>query len=484
MITLRRALRHAVLASLFAAAATAAAPAAGASAATGCDRVAAPGGSNSAAGTEAAPYATAQKLVDSVAPGQVGCLRGGRYSENVRVNHGGTSDSNRVIIRSFPGERAAIHGRLYVPDESNFVTFEQLDLNGHDSPMCGTVSDYCQQPSPTVNGDDVIFQDDDVTNDHSGICFALGNQAYGAAQRVIIRRNRIHDCGRIPSSNHDHGIYLSDANDVQILDNVIYDNADRGIQLYPAADRTVVRGNIIDGNGEGVIFSGEGGDTSDDNVVENNVITNAKIRFNVESWYPNGSGSGNVARNNCLYGGKQGNVGTQDGFKATSNLVVDPQYTDRGAKDFRLKPGSPCAAVLAGAQLPAAPLDTSGQPDTQTNAPATATTGNGSTPTTQPSGKPGNVVLQSASVKPSKRRGRSRVRVAGHISGGGARKVKVQMRRGGSWKTIGIVRNVGNTFRIVLNTRVRGLTAADRPTVRVVVPGAVASNPVRARSAH
>jgi parallel beta-helix repeat protein len=478
-------LRRALLVSLVAAAATVAGPAASASAADGCDRVAAPGGSNSAAGTEAAPYATAQKLVDSTAPGQVGCLRGGRYSENVRVNHGGSSNSNRVTIRSFPGERAAIHGRLYVPDESNFVTFEQLNLNGHDSPMCGnTGSDYCQQPSPTVNGDDIVFQDDDVTNDHSGICFALGNQAYGAAQRVIIRRNRIHDCGRIPSSNHDHGIYLSDANDVQILDNVIYDNADRGIQLYPAADRTIVRGNIIDGNGEGVIFSGEGGDTSDDNVVENNVITNSKIRFNVESWYPNSSGTGNVARNNCLYGGKQGNVGTQDGFKASSNLVVDPQFTDRGSKDFRLKVGSPCAAVLAGAALPAAPLDTSGQPDTQSDSPATPAGGDDPAPATEPAGKPGSVVLKSASVKASKRRGRARVRVAGRVTGGSARRIKVQVRRGGHWETVGTVRNVSGTFRIVFRTRTKGLSSAGRMAVRVVIPGSIASNPVLARSAR
>ena len=41
-----------------------------------------------------------------------------------------------------------------------------------------------------------------------------------------------------------------------IRDNWIYDNADRGVQLYPDADGTVVTGNVIDGNGEGVIFGG------------------------------------------------------------------------------------------------------------------------------------------------------------------------------------------------------------------------------------
>src|SRR4051794_12114924 len=79
----------------------------------GCTRVAAPGGSDSAAGTEAAPFATAQRLVDSLAPGDVGCLRQGTYAENVTVNRGGSSDGARVVLRSYTGERAKISGRLY-----------------------------------------------------------------------------------------------------------------------------------------------------------------------------------------------------------------------------------------------------------------------------------------------------------------------------------------------------------------------------------
>jgi parallel beta-helix repeat protein len=457
---------------LAAAALTTAAPAANASAAD-CDKVGSPG-----------PGA-AQRLFDSLTPGQTGCLHGGRYSENVRVNRGGTSDSNRITVRSFPGERAALHGRFYVPDESNFVTLEQLDFNGHDSPMCGSSGDYCQLPSPTVNGDDIVFQDNDVTNDHSGICFSLGSTGWGTAERVIIRRNRIHDCGRMPATNHDHGIYLSDSEHVQILGNVIYDNADRGIQLYPAADNTVVRGNVIDSNGQGVIFSGDGGQTSDNNLVENNVITNARIRFNVESWYPTGTGTGNVARNNCLYNGRQGNVGAQDGFVATRNLIADPEYVDRGGKDFRLKDGSPCAAVLAGAEVPAAPLDPTSRPGGETNVPVAAPADNGgddqATPEQPTTTKPGSVKLENVSVKRGSR-GRSRVRVAGKVTGGGPTKLRVQVRRGGTWKTIGIVPNVNGTFRVVLRARASQLRSAGRMTVRVVVPGLDASNQVRART--
>ena len=466
-MSLRRSLRRSLLLGLTVAAATVPAPSS--ASAAECDRVASPG-----------PGA-AQRLIESVAPGEVGCLREGRYSENVTIRRGGSSDSSRVTIRSYPGERAELFGRLAVNDSANFVTVEGLKLNGAAAPACVSGASCSILPSPTVNGDDVIFQDNEVTNDHTAICFTLGSGSQ-LAKRVIIRRNRVHDCGRMnPVTNHDHGIYLSAAEDVQILDNAIYDNADRGIQLYPAADRTIVRGNVIDGNGQGVIFSGDGGDTSDDNIVENNVISNSRIRYNVESWFPQGSGTGNVARNNCLFNGRQGNVGEQDGFVAIRNLIVDPLYTDRAGKDFRLKAGSPCAAVLEGAEVPAAPLDPTSVPGGTTTTPTAPTTDSEPTPEKKPKGKPGRVVLENASVKMSTRRGRARVRVAGRVTGDAPQRIKIQVRRGGKWRTIAVVPQVQGTFRIVRRARVAGLSSARRTTVRVVAPGAK-SNYVLART--
>src|SRR5437867_220631 len=85
---------------------------------------------------------------------------------------------------------------------------------GTDAPTC-TSSPICRLPSPTVNGDHVTFQDNDVTNRHQGICFNLGNASYGRAESDTIQRNRIHDCGQLPANNHEHGIYLSYADDTQ-----------------------------------------------------------------------------------------------------------------------------------------------------------------------------------------------------------------------------------------------------------------------------
>jgi hypothetical protein len=142
----------------------------------------------------------------------------------------------------------------------------------------------------------------------------------------------------MPPTNHHHGIYVEASDGARIVENWIYDNADRGVQLFPDAQGTYVARNVIDGNGQGVIFSR----TSAGNVVENNVLSNPALRYNIEDWEL--SGGGNVARRNCLWSDRLKGGGIQPGISVSvvDNLVIDPGYVNRAAKDFRLKPGSPC----------------------------------------------------------------------------------------------------------------------------------------------
>jgi parallel beta-helix repeat protein len=296
------------------------------SAAGPCDEVASPG-----------PGA-AQDLVDSLSPGQTGCLRAGLYEGNVKVSTSG------ITLTRYASDKATVKGRFWIADGADNVTVEGLYLDGTNPNIL---------PSPTVNADGATFRRNDVTNYNHSICFVLGHPDWGRADNTTIEFNRIHNCGRLPVTNHDHGIYVASATNTLIRGNWIYDNADRGIELYPDAQNTTITGNIIDGNGSGIIFSGEFGVASNGSRVEGNVIANSRVRDNVESWYPPGNpiGHDNVVRDNCVKGGAyddgDGGISEQRGFKVVETLRTKPTYASRSTRDFRLEPGNPCRDVLA-----------------------------------------------------------------------------------------------------------------------------------------
>jgi hypothetical protein len=237
-----------------------------------------------------------QQLVDPLRPGQTGCLGPGVHTGDVVIRQGGSAAAP-ITLRSVPPRSATIRGQLRIADGANFVRVADLVLAG---------TNVLDKPSPLVNGDDALFSGNDVTNPGDS-CFVLGDKVWGVAERTVIARNRIHNCG-VQGTNRDHGVYVRQALDTVVKDNVIERNPDRGVQLFPNADRTVVRGNLIDRNGEGVIFSGDAVDTSDDNLVAGNIITRSRLRWDVESYWYRGRGHGNVLRGNCIAGAVRGPV--------------------------------------------------------------------------------------------------------------------------------------------------------------------------------
>lgn len=333
-------------------------PGAASASSSACDVVAAPSGNDAAAGTLSEPLRSAEATVEALGGGETACFRAGTYTFtelNVR--------SEGVILTSYDGERATLKGQLRIERSATGAVIEDLLLNGV-NPNDGF--------SPLIYADDAIVRNNEITNERTTNCLHVARYYDEPAPRnVVVEGNTIHDCGG-HDPNHDHGIYVAASRDMTIANNEIYDNADRGIQLWPDAQRTHIYGNVIDGNGQGVAFGGYQGISSSDSLVEHNIITNSNVRHNVESYYPEDTapGSGNVVRDNCIYGADGWYAGANGsgiqvpevGFTASNNVLADPQFVDPAANDFRLAANSPCAGILEGASAPAHPqisLDTS-----------------------------------------------------------------------------------------------------------------------------
>src|ERR1700733_3664618 len=300
-----------------------------------CNLVASSSGSDSAAGTLSAPFQTAQKLVSSLTPGETGCLEAGTYSENVTFRTAGTATAP-ITLTSYPGQTATIVGRMYIVDGANYTTITRLNLNG-ENPQ--------QALSPMIDANNATFSHDNVTNDHTGTCFGIGSATWGWATGTLITHDTIHDCGQLPATNAQHGLYIGAATDTTIAWSLIYGNADRGIQLYPDAQHTTIDHNIIDDNGEGIIISGADGAASSYTNIYDNILSNANVRHDVESYWPPGNpvGVDNTVHNNCIWGGGEGGIGMADGgYRASENLKASPQFVNEAAHDYELRATSPC----------------------------------------------------------------------------------------------------------------------------------------------
>ncbi len=405
-----------------------------ASASVSCDSVAGPG-------------TDVQEFAESVAPGQTGCFRAGSYSfEELKVS------TPRITLAAYPGETAILSGRVWVARGADGVTFSGLALDGRNSR---------DLPSPSVNAADTTFNEVDVTSHHASICFKLGDSQYGRAIGTVIENSRIHDCGRYPHTNMEHGIYIGQSDGVVIRDNWIYDNADRGVQVYPDAQGTQVVGNVIDGNGEGIVISGDGTTASSGTVVRNNVISNSKVRWNVEASWPGGVvGTANVVSENCIYadsgsayynqnGGVLPPAEGAKGFVSSTNLVAEPQFVDAGGDDFTLVPGSKCD-LGRGSEGDSAAIVLSPS----------------RTPTV--AGKAG-----------AGHRGRTvaRVYLVGRAVRLSSRRVRIVKYQKGAWHRVART-HVRHNGRFRVSTRLLLAGKRGRVRLRAVVPGVISSRPI------
>jgi hypothetical protein len=319
----------------------AAAAAPTARAAAGCSRYASPNGSDAAAGTRRHPFRTAQRLVDSLRPGQRGCLVHGVYRGEVRISHGGTGRGGRIVLTSLnPTNRATIAGLVYVPAGSNWVSVSHLRLNGRNGG---------ELPSPIVDGDHVTFAYDNVTNRNTqSVCFIVGS-ATDRSAGFVAAYDRVHNCGDMRTRRdlagdphtgfYEHAFYVQNATRFRITQTIMFTISGRCVQLYPDATDGEVDRNLCDGAGTGVIV-----DSASSNVlITRNIFTNAVVQGGIAEG-STFAGSGDVAEQNVLWHDHPSYYQIRGpGFTVARNHLVPPMYRNRAARRYRLRRGSPAA---------------------------------------------------------------------------------------------------------------------------------------------
>jgi len=306
-----------------------------------CQVYVSPTGSDSSAGTLAAPWRTVQHAFNYAQPGQRVCFRGGTYpmtkttGYNQNLTRSGTPTS-RIIFTNYPGEVAVIAGSTRV--DADYITFL-----GNPVSKPGLI--FSGPGATNMDLIDVMYSHD-VTFDHVEIRngkYHAGLYQYGGYSIKVIGCY-IHDNGRPGYINTDQGIYwdaTAGAGNL-IANNVVEHNVAMGVQLYPAPSGVVVEDNTIVNNGNyGMVVYGSLHKIVN-NILSNNgnSATNPQMKidspssFTIDSnilWHPNTRQQGYWDLCGC--------------HPVTRSILKNPMFLNPSTHLYQLMTGSPAIRV-------------------------------------------------------------------------------------------------------------------------------------------
>jgi Right handed beta helix region/Protein of unknown function (DUF1565) len=335
-----------------------------------------PKGVDSNPGTSAAPFKTIQRAADIAGPGDTVVVRSGRYtgaSRIVSLSRGGAPGEWLTFMSERTGE-AVLDGRngesleaWYFGPQVGYVRVEGFEIQGLQEHGFDTYGGGVHDLLIARNHVHHIGRN--CTNTSNGRTGAsLGENTH----RVLFDGNVWHDIGRFapgesgctPANeyyqNHDHGIYVADADEITIVNNVFYNFA-RGWAVHryfsrgaPSQGLTIVNNTFAGQNpyrpGQIILATPTAGLR-----IENNIFyapQEAALDFeNLE--FP-----GSSVRYNMTYGAVT-KVGRPKGVTFGKNWErTDPRIV--GGTDFRLRSDSP--AIDVGLPAPEVTHDADGVP--------------------------------------------------------------------------------------------------------------------------
>jgi hypothetical protein len=313
-----------------------------------CTGYVSPSGADANRGTSSAPFRTISHAEAAARPGDVVCVRGGTYHEQVQLRRSGAKAS-RITVSGAPNETAIIDGTdvpvgptdalFGIDGGTNYVTVQDLTIrnssgrgivNGgsHNRVLNSTITHTRNAGLLTTNWSAAASHNEYVGNDisytvagndchvPSDPCNVTGGwesavnvyeEGPGAAGHNLYENNRIHD-------NDGEGMTLMDYDVVR--SNTVYDNF--GVEIYlDRKQHDVVEGNLLYESetsylpigqnqsyrllARGIVFADEFAPVrTSHNIIRNNMMIN--LRAGIHFWNAI-SGSGlidNLIENNTI----------------------------------------------------------------------------------------------------------------------------------------------------------------------------------------
>ncbi len=316
-----------------------------------------PTGNDQNAGTQRTqPLKTLQTAADRVSPGDTVIALDGTYSTSpsgsplLYIRRGGTAGS--VVTFKAEHLRKAIidTGNRYqtgIYVSANYVRVEGFEVTKVDNPIA-------------IYADNVEIMNNHIH--HVGrICsdttYGLGEIYLSHASHILISGNVFHDIGRFEPGeqgcqpqlpyykNHDHAIYVSASNDINIYNNIFYNiqggwaiHAYDGNSPQQTTNLHIINNTFAFENPyrDGHIIIAKPGVS--DSIIANNIF------YQPRNWAiqgPNASGTNVKIYNNFVFGGRMYDENTQTGNTYFDNKHEDPLLAGPTSFDFSLTPGSP-----------------------------------------------------------------------------------------------------------------------------------------------
>lgn len=282
-------------------------------------------GSDTNAGTLARPFLTIKRGVRFLAPGDKLFVRAGEYDERIDFLVGGTSWDNPITVAAFPGETVVIKPSLKNPKDYRVLFFgdsrtKYLIIDGLIVDGTNVVSEAIKvtwsgfEAAPSTSHH-IRLQNTEVRNaPFTGIL--VTSDPSGTSGNNEFTNMNVHGNGFAAPPGYGHGFYISGENNI-VEQSDIHNNAGYGVHVYNGtgvgANNTVVRYNKIHDNGQSgagpgmIIGSGNG------NVAYNNLIWGNSTGMQIAY-----GGSNNQAYNNTIVNNTRGTA---------NNLCVIVQAT-------------------------------------------------------------------------------------------------------------------------------------------------------------